>query len=103
MSSPEEIVDERLARASTIPSAWYRDPGTLSLEQERVFGRTWQLVGRADQAERPGDFFTAEVAGEPVLVCRGADGELRALSNVCRHRAGPVARGSGNRKSFQCG
>jgi choline monooxygenase len=103
MNHREDSVDPRLARASTIPSAWYLDPETLSLEQERVFGRTWQLVGRADQAKSPGDFFAAEVAGEPLLVCRDVDGELRALSNVCRHRAGPVARGSGNRRSFQCG
>jgi choline monooxygenase len=31
------------------------------------------------------------------------DERLRAFSNVCRHRAGPVAYGSGQRKSFRCG
>src|SRR6185436_19386099 len=30
-------------------------------------------------------------------------GKIRALSNVCRHRAGPVACGAGEKKSFQCG
>ncbi len=103
MSSREETIDARLARASTIPSRWYFDPEILERERDRVFGRSWQLVGRTAQAEKPGDFFTAEIAGEPIVVCRGADGALRALSNVCRHRAGPVATGCGNRKSLQCG
>ena len=103
MSTREDVVDARVARAATIPSRWYFDAEALAREEERVFGRTWQLVGRTEQAREAGDFFTAEVAGEPILVCRGSDGVLRALSNVCRHRAGPVAKGSGNRKSFQCG
>ncbi len=92
-----------LARASTIPSAWYFDPAILQQENERIFARSWQLVGRADQVAMPGNYFTAEVAGEPLLVVRDREGELRALSNVCRHRAGPVASGSGTRASFQCG
>ncbi|HUO84560.1 MAG TPA: aromatic ring-hydroxylating dioxygenase subunit alpha, partial [Thermoanaerobaculia bacterium] len=92
-----------LARASTIPASWYFDPAMLRAETERVFGRSWQLVGRLDQVQAPGSYFTATVAGEPVIVVRGRDDQLRALSNVCRHRAGPVARGEGSRASFQCG
>src|SRR5262249_53893323 len=62
-----------------------------------------QLVGRADQVAHPGDTFTVEVAGEPLIVARAEDGRLRAFSNVCRHRAGPVARGAGSRRAFRCG
>src|SRR5712691_3826005 len=92
-----------LARASTLPSSYYFDPAVLAQENRRVFGRTWQLVGRAEQVRESGQFFTAVVADEPLLIVRGDDGELRALSNVCRHRAGPVARGEGKRASLQCG
>ena len=95
--------EESLERAATPPASWYTDAGVLAVEQERVFGRTWQLAGRAEAAERPGQFFTAEVGGEPVLVVRDGGGRLRAFSNVCRHRAGPVAAGAGERRSFQCG
>ncbi|HYV03599.1 MAG TPA: SRPBCC family protein [Blastocatellia bacterium] len=95
--------EERLARASTLPSDWYTNPEMLELEKRRVFGRSWQLVGRVEQVERPGDFFTASIADEPIIVARAADEKLRAFSNVCRHRAGPVTAGSGNRRAFQCG
>jgi len=95
--------DPRLPYASTIPSHYYIDPAILDAENRNVFGRTWQLVGRAEQVREPGGYFTASVAGEPLLVVRGADGVLRAMSNVCRHRAGPVAKGEGKRPVLQCG
>src|ERR1700730_1315047 len=95
--------EPNLSRASTLPSTWYRDPFQLELEKELVFSRTWQRVGRAEQVASPGDYITAQICDEPIIVVRGADEKLRAFSNVCRHRAGPVASGCGNRKVFQCG
>ncbi len=95
--------EERLAAAETLPSRCYTEARFLDFERERVFGRAWQLVGREDRVASPGRFFTAEVAGEPVVVTRGADLRLRALSNVCRHRAGPVAAGEGSCQAFRCG
>ena len=80
--------DAPLARASTPPSAWYRDERIAALERERVFGGTWQVVARREQLQRTGDFVTADVAGEPVLVV--LDGEIRAFYNVCRHHAARV-------------
>jgi choline monooxygenase len=82
--------DLPLARAETIPNAWYHDEEIASLERHAVFGDTWQLVGRAELVAAPGAFLTAEIAGEPVLVVRDADGGLRAFANVCRHRAAPL-------------
>ena len=95
--------EERLPAAETLPSRFYTEARFLDLERERVFGRTWQFVGREDRIASPGQYFTAEVAGEPLLIARGTDGRLRALSNVCRHRAGPVASGDGSCQAFRCG
>jgi choline monooxygenase len=96
-------VDERLSHATTIPSWCYTEPSTIGIENDRIFARTWQLVGREAQVASPGSYFTAEVAGEPLVVVRGGDGVLRVLSNVCRHRAGPVATGEGSCGAFRCG
>jgi choline monooxygenase len=100
---PGYSFEERLSQATTPPSTWYTDPDVLALEQQKVFGNSWQLVGRLDQVSRPGDYFTAAIANEPIVVARGLDEKLRALSNVCRHRAGPVASNAGNRRTLQCG
>jgi choline monooxygenase len=82
---------------------WYTDAAIFERERTQIFGRTWQWVGRLDQVSTPGMYFTCEVAGEPLVVVRGTDGELRALSNVCRHKAAPVAQGCGTARRFQCG
>ncbi|MGH9580968.1 MAG: aromatic ring-hydroxylating oxygenase subunit alpha [Terriglobales bacterium] len=95
-------VDAEIARSWTLPSHLYVDAGWLAAERERIFSRAWQIVGRREQLAHPGDFFTAEVAGEPLLLARDAAGMLRGFYNVCRHRAGPPAEGCGSRKVFRC-
>src|SRR4051794_14669853 len=89
--------------ASTLPSKFYVDASFLPLERERIFARTWQCVGYAEQVADPGKYFTFDLAGEPLLVVRGNDGVLHGFYNICRHRAGPPAEGCGVRKVFRCG
>jgi len=92
-----------LAEAHTIPAPWYLDPAIELLEQQHVFAGNWQAIGRIDQVAYPGDYFTAEFAGEPILAVRGADGQLRAFFNVCRHHAAAVATAPcGHAQSFRC-
>ena len=80
----------QLATASTPPSSWYTDASILELERPAVFSRAWQFAGRADRVRNPGQYITAEVAGEPILVVRGNDSVLRGFFNVCRHHAAAV-------------
>lgn len=79
-----------LARARTIPSAWYFDPEIYALECQKVFGGVWHWAARADQLAEPGNFATIDIAGEPILVVRDELGKLGAFHNVCRHRAAQV-------------
>lgn len=95
-------IDPRIENARTPPAAFYLDPAWYEAERRAVFGKSWQLVGRTDQIAEPGDYFTFEVAKEPGIVVRDARGEIRALSNVCRHRASLLLSGSGRVKSVQC-
>jgi len=76
-----------LAEAYTIPAPWYTDARIAELEKQNVFSRTWQVAGRLEQVAEPGQYVTADIAGEPVLVVRGSDKQLRAFFNVCRHHA----------------
>jgi choline monooxygenase len=97
--NPQDPLDH----AWTIPSPWYFDKQIEELEQQSVFGRTWQAVGRADQVRSKGDFFTADLAGEPIVVARGEDGVLRGFYNVCRHHAAAVVtQAEGCAKQFRC-
>ena len=96
-------IDPDIERAWSLPAAFYTHPAVLGSEQEKVFGKTWQVVGHCHQLAKPGDYFTVELHGEPLLLLRGSGGELRGFYNICRHRAGPPAEGSGSRKLFRCG
>ena len=95
--------NDPLERASTIPAPWYRDPRIEELERANVLSATWQVAGRLDQVRDQGHFFTADVAGEPIVVVRAGDGHLRAFYNVCRHHAAAVVTETqGCAKQFRC-
>jgi phenylpropionate dioxygenase-like ring-hydroxylating dioxygenase large terminal subunit len=91
-----------LSRASTLPSRWYTDPAMLEEERGAVFARTWQAAGHAEWVAQPGQYFGCDIAGEPVLVTRTADGRLRAFSNVCRHRGSELCTGRGAGNVIRC-
>jgi len=92
-----------LEEASTIPASWYVDERVAALERQFVFGGTWQVVARAEQVPESGQFVTTELAGEPLVVVRGADGQLRGFYNVCRHHAATVVtEASGSASIFRC-
>lgn len=97
------VIDPEISRAWTLPSRCYFDEAIFLAEKEKIFARTWQVVGHVHGIANAGDFFTTELAGEPLLLSRGTDGRLRGFYNVCRHRAGPPAQGCGSRKFFRCG
>ena len=94
--------DPRVEWSSTLPSELYFKPEVLDAERRKIFFRTWQLVGRLDQVKSSGDYFTSNLAGEPLLVVRDQSGTVRAFHNVCRHRAGEVATGAGQCRVFRC-
>jgi len=83
----------------TLPASLYGDPQAWGREREGVFRRAWLFLGHEAEFTAPGDWIAAEVAGWPLLAVRGADGEIRAFHNVCRHRAGPLVAGA----SGSCG
>jgi choline monooxygenase len=92
-----------LENASTIPAPWYFDTRIAHLERESVFAANWQVVGRLDQVQNPGQFFTIDVNQEPLLIVRSEDRQLRAFYNVCRHHAAAVEpQVSGCAKQFRC-
>lgn len=79
-----------------VDAASYLSPAFFEREMRDVFSRVWVLVGDTDELENPGDFLAEFVGYEPVLVLRGTDGELRAFSNVCPHRACTLLEERGN-------
>jgi choline monooxygenase len=92
-----------LEKAFTIPAPWYFDKRIEQLERDSVFAANWQVVGRLDQVKERGQFFTMNLSGEPMIIVRSDDGELRGFYNVCRHHAAAVVpEQKGCAKQFRC-
>jgi len=89
-------------RARAMPKSVYTSADFLDRERSRIFAREWLCAGRADALPKPGDYLTMEIAGEPVIVLRDTDGQVRAMSNVCRHRMSTLLEGRGNARSIVC-
>lgn len=102
------IIDSVVKTASeegtghALPAACYLDPGFFELERERVLRPGWHAVARVHDLPEPGDYRAVDLFGEPLLLVRGTDRKLRALSRICRHRAFPIATGEGNARRIAC-
>ena len=70
----------------TLPREYFVSPEIYELERERIFSKSWLLAGHVSQLAQPGSYFVFDADRESVLVVRGADGEVRAFHNHCRHR-----------------
>ncbi|MCV6589326.1 MAG: aromatic ring-hydroxylating dioxygenase subunit alpha [Marinobacterium sp.] len=77
-------------QARCLPLAVYNDPAVYVAEVSRVFHNDWVFACAEDRLLEVGQYYAMTLAGEPVVLIRGKDGELRALSNLCRHRGTPL-------------
>lgn len=88
--------------AHAMPKSLYVSEEFLQQELEHVFSKDWFCAGRADALKEVGDYTTLELAGQPIMVIRDKDGEIRAQSNVCLHRMSTLLKGQGNAKAIVC-
>lgn len=86
----------------SLPPEAYLSKALYELEVKRIFETSWLCVGRDEYVPNEGDYYSIDLMGEPVIIVRGADGKVRALSAACRHRYMPVVQGKGNAKRFTC-
>ena len=86
-----------------VPATHYYDPDRWRLEMDRVFKRLPLTLGFTAELREPGSYKAIEVAGVPILLTRGEDGELRAFVNMCSHRGNIIVEeGTGSARRFVC-
>jgi len=99
----EQKTTDRDAAPSSVPVAAYADEARIARECGRLFRDLPLAIGHTSQLPAPGDFFTHDATGVPLLVARTGDGSLAAYLNVCRHRGTRVEPAAcGQRKAFVC-
>ncbi len=94
---------DALVGEDRVHSRVYTDPQVFEDEMERIFHRGWVFVGHASEIPNAGDYRLAWVGRYPIIMARGEDGQVRLLSNRCRHRANTVCQiERGNTRFFRC-
>ncbi|MXZ80670.1 MAG: aromatic ring-hydroxylating dioxygenase subunit alpha [Gammaproteobacteria bacterium] len=87
----------------SLPSRWYCSQEIFLEEREKIFRRNWSFVCSDEELKESGQYVTAEISGQSVLICRDRANDLRGFLNLCRHRASPVCTNlSGKVSRFTC-
>ena len=79
----------------SLPGWLYFDPEFFEAEKKVFLCAAPQVVCHESEIDQPGEWRSLEYLGESVIVIRGDDGEVRAFSNVCRHRGSRLLDGTG--------
>jgi len=93
------------ASLARVPYWVYQDADNYRAELRRIFeGPTWSYVCLESDLARPGDYRTTFVGEMPVIIVRGAGGEIHAFENRCAHRGALIALDDGGSAGshFQC-
>jgi phenylpropionate dioxygenase-like ring-hydroxylating dioxygenase large terminal subunit len=105
-ANPVELLNQNVSQpfeqARAMPPSVYTSEEFLNRELSDIFSKDWFCVGRADALPNAGDFVTQDLAGQPIMVIRDKEGNLRAQSNVCLHRMSTLLHGRGNARSIVC-
>lgn len=81
----------------------YTEHDVLAAEQKLIFEKTWGYLCHESEIPNVGDYRTAYIGRQPILVVRGRDGVVRAFINRCVHRGAALCRDiGGNARAFIC-
>ena len=83
----------------TLPSRYYVDPVIHEQEVRKIFQRSWLYVGHVTDLPNVGSYVTEDLVGQPILIVRSHDKEIRAFFNVCQHRGHLLLSGHGQLQS----
>ncbi|MEM7547922.1 MAG: aromatic ring-hydroxylating dioxygenase subunit alpha [Pseudomonadota bacterium] len=96
-------LEAAVAEGWGLPVASYSDLDWFGREQAAIFDKSWYYIGMVQNLRAPGDVILGHAGRVPVIVARDhRNGELHAMSNVCRHRGHPVCLAPGNHRTLAC-
>jgi phenylpropionate dioxygenase-like ring-hydroxylating dioxygenase large terminal subunit len=79
------------------------DHEIYDLEMEKIFSRTWILLGHESEIPKVGDFMVRQMGADQVIITRSSADTVSVLLNVCPHRGMRVCTtDSGNRRAHKC-
>lgn len=95
--------DLPLGRATTLPPGAYTSEDFFDWEVGHLLRPGWQCLAHVSQVPQAGNYLSVDLLGEPLVVVRGKDGEVRVLSRVCPHRSMDILpQGAGHARILLC-
>ncbi|TNE40527.1 MAG: aromatic ring-hydroxylating dioxygenase subunit alpha [Sphingomonadales bacterium] len=89
-----------MADATCLPSSAYTDQEFFDREIQHCFREGWISIGTVHQLGSSNEVLPVEFAGEPLLVTKDKQGEVRVFYNICRHRGVKLVSGD---SAAKCG
>jgi choline monooxygenase len=95
-------ITERAATSRTLPGWVYTDQAVFERERAAIHFRSWHYAGTSQELLKPGDYLTARILDQEIIVIRGKDDAIRGFYNVCQHRGHELLRGCGRVHVITC-
>lgn len=85
-----------------VPAEVYTSRAHLDKELAVLFDDYPLVFCLSGALPRPGTYWTVDMCGTPVLLTRDAQGQVRAMANMCRHRGVRLVDGAGEARRLTC-
>jgi len=93
----------KMVLADRVHKSLYSDPEIFEAELDKVFNNSWIWLGHESELPKVGDFKTAQIGRQPVIICRDRKKNIHVMENRCKHRGATVCEGhKGNTRAFTC-
>ena len=85
-----------------IPTEAYTSEAYARAENEKLWGKVWQVACRVEEIPKAGDYVTYDILDESIIVVRSGKDRIQAFYNVCQHRGRRLTEGCGHTGQFIC-
>jgi len=96
------IANDENRTPHSMPGWYYSDQRLFELEKNKVFADGWVCVGHQSEISKIGQYVTATIGDEPIVILRDRQKQIRAFSNICRHRGMTLVDGKGKASLLTC-
>ena len=73
---------------NSLSADWYTDDRFLKKEINKIFFKSWLLIGPEASIPNHGDCLFQSIVDQPIVCVRQEDNSIKTFFNICRHRAG---------------
>ena len=93
-----------LIRPQQVHRDVYTSPEVYRLEMKHLFPNAWVYIGHDSQTPNKGDYITAQIGDQPLLMVRHTDDQIHVLYNRCPHKGTKIVidRAGNTGKFFRC-